>query len=66
MFNLTLLLSQKGGIASGFQHVVTNNLNVKRLLHVKGRWMIKAAEVDMTWANFNKGDCFIIDLGKVI
>ncbi|XP_040895476.1 scinderin like a [Toxotes jaculatrix] len=57
---------KKGGVASGFQHVVTNDVNVKRLLHVKGRRMIRATEVDMSWASFNKGDCFIIDLGKDI
>ncbi|KAM6918876.1 scinderin like b [Xenentodon cancila] len=55
---------QKGGVASGFQHVVTNDMNVKRLLHVKGRRIIRATEVDMGWSSFNKGDCFIIDLGK--
>lgn len=58
-------LSQKGGVASGFQHVVTNDMNVKRLLHVKGRRAIRATEVDLAWSSFNKGDCFIIDLGKV-
>ena len=58
-------LSQKGGVASGFQHVVTNDMNVKRLLHIKGRRAIRATEVDMSWASFNKGDCFIVDLGKV-
>ncbi|KAM7400952.1 hypothetical protein PAMA_005241 [Pampus argenteus] len=57
---------QKGGVASGFQHVVTNDVNVKRLLHVKGRRVIRATEVDMSWSSFNKGDCFIIDLGKDI
>ncbi|KAF7669778.1 hypothetical protein LDENG_00124040 [Lucifuga dentata] len=55
---------QKGGVASGFQHVVTNDLDVKRLLHVKGRRMIRATEVDLSWSSFNKGDCFIVDLGK--
>lgn len=58
-------LLQKGGVASGFQHVVTNDMNVKRLLHIKGRRAIRATEVDLSWASFNKGDCFIIDLGKV-
>lgn len=58
-------LSQKGGVASGFKHVVSNDMNVKRLLHIKGRRAIRATEVDMSWASFNKGDCFIIDLGKV-
>uniref|UniRef100_A0A665UHZ2 Gelsolin-like n=1 Tax=Echeneis naucrates TaxID=173247 RepID=A0A665UHZ2_ECHNA len=55
---------QKGGVASGFQHVVTNDMNVKRLLHIKGRRAIRATEVDLSWGSFNKGDCFIIDLGK--
>ncbi|XP_030607200.1 scinderin like b [Archocentrus centrarchus] len=57
---------QKGGVASGFKHVVTNDMDVKRLLHVKGRRIIRATEVAMSWNSFNKGDCFIIDLGKDI
>lgn len=57
---------QKGGVASGFNHVVTNDMNVKRLLHVKGRRVIRATEVNMAWSSFNKGDCFIIDLGQTI
>ncbi|XP_042272670.1 scinderin like a [Thunnus maccoyii] len=57
---------KKGGVASGFQHVVTNETNVKRLLHVKGRRRIRGIEVDLSWSSFNKGDCFIIDLGKDI
>ncbi|XP_042353278.1 scinderin like b isoform X2 [Plectropomus leopardus] len=57
---------QRGGVASGFQHVVTNDMNVKRLLHIKGRRAIRATEVDMSWSSFNKGDCFIVDLGKDI
>ncbi|XP_013879526.1 scinderin like a [Austrofundulus limnaeus] len=57
---------KKGGVASGFHHVVTNDMNVKRLLHVKGRRLIKGTEVDLSWSSFNKGDCFIIDLGKDI
>ncbi|MEQ2206576.1 hypothetical protein XENOCAPTIV_000145, partial [Xenoophorus captivus] len=54
----------KGGVASGFKHVVTNDISLKRLLHVKGRRAIRATEVDMSWSSFNQGDCFIIDLGK--
>uniref|UniRef100_A0A1A7Z6P4 Macrophage-capping protein n=1 Tax=Iconisemion striatum TaxID=60296 RepID=A0A1A7Z6P4_9TELE len=57
---------KKGGVASGFKHVVTNDMNVKRLLHVKGRRSIKATEVDLSWSSFNKGDCFILDLGETI
>lgn len=52
-------------MASGFHHVVTNEANVKRLLHVKGRRAIRATQKDLSWSNFNQGDCFIIDLGQV-
>lgn len=57
---------QKGGVSSGFQQVVTNDMNVKRLLHVRGRRVIRATEEDMSWDSFNKGDSFIIDLGEDI
>lgn len=57
---------KKGGVASGFKQVVTNEANQKRLLHVKGRRNIKAKEVDMKWDSFNTDDCFIIVLGEVI
>ncbi|XP_006001649.1 gelsolin [Latimeria chalumnae] len=57
---------QKGGVASGFKHVVTNDVNVKRLLHVKGRRVVRATEVEFTWSSFNKNDCFIIDAGANI
>ncbi|CAL8309489.1 unnamed protein product [Lota lota] len=57
---------KKGGVASGFTHVVTNEEDVKRLLHVKGRRTVRALEVDMNWTSFNNSDCFVIDLGKNI
>ncbi|KAM8967359.1 scinderin isoform 1-T1 [Pelodytes ibericus] len=55
-----------GGVASGFQHVVTNDLSAERLLHIKGRRVVRATEVPLSWASFNSGDCFIVDLGSVI
>ncbi|XP_068446201.1 scinderin like a [Clinocottus analis] len=55
-----------GGVASGFKHVRPNEDHTKRLLHVKGRRTIRALEVKICWDSFNKGDCFIIDLGKTI
>ncbi|KAM8875847.1 scinderin like a [Spinachia spinachia] len=57
---------KKGGVASGFNHVVTNDADIQCLMHVKGRRIIRATEVPMTWDSFNKGDCFIIQLGKLI
>lgn len=56
---------QKGGVASGFQHVTTNDAEVQRLLCVKGRHVVRAIEVPLSWESFNKGDIFILDLGKV-
>lgn len=56
---------QKGGVASGFKHVVTNEVEVQRLLHVKGRRSVRAFEVAVSWDSFNQGDCFILDLGNV-
>ncbi|KAK6491155.1 adseverin-like [Huso huso] len=55
-----------GGVASGFQHVVTNDLSAERLLHIKGRRVVRATEVPLSWSSFNKGDCFIVDLGAVV
>ncbi|XP_078416919.1 scinderin-like [Cetorhinus maximus] len=60
------LLYKEGGVASGFAHVVTNDVNVKRLLHVKGRRNVRASEVPFTWSSFNNGDCFLIDAGAMI
>uniref|UniRef100_A0A4W4G696 Scinderin n=1 Tax=Electrophorus electricus TaxID=8005 RepID=A0A4W4G696_ELEEL len=55
-----------GGVASGFKHVVTNELSAQRLFHIKGRRVVRATEVPLDWTSFNKGDCFIVDLGAVI
>ncbi|KAJ0065402.1 hypothetical protein NL108_009523 [Boleophthalmus pectinirostris] len=57
---------KKGGVASGFNHVVTNDIKVERLLHVKGKRIVRATEVLFSWESFNTGDCFIIDLGSNI
>ncbi|TSK72131.1 Gelsolin [Bagarius yarrelli] len=56
----------KGGVASGFKHVVTNEVVVQRLLQVKGRRVVRATEVPVSWDSFNHGDCFILDLGNEI
>nr|XP_019946519.1 PREDICTED: adseverin [Paralichthys olivaceus] len=55
-----------GGVASGFHHVVTNDLSAQRLLHIKGRRVVRATQVPFSWSSFNSGDCFIIDLGNKI
>lgn len=56
---------QAGGVASGFRHVVPNEVTVQRLLQVKGRRTVRATEVPVSWDSFNTGDCFILDLGSV-
>nr|XP_061836872.1 gelsolin-like isoform X2 [Nerophis lumbriciformis] len=56
----------KGGVASGFKHVVTNEVVVQRVLQVKGRRVVRATEVAVSWDSFNQGDCFILDLGDEI
>lgn len=55
----------QGGVASGFKHT-SGAVNVKRLLHVSGRRVVRATEVPMSWASFNQGDCFILNLGQEI
>ncbi|XP_069815447.1 scinderin-like [Dendropsophus ebraccatus] len=57
---------QAGGVASGFTHVVTNDLTARRVLHIKGRRVVRATEVPFSWSSFNTGDCFIIDVGAEI
>ncbi|XP_063063521.1 advillin [Engraulis encrasicolus] len=60
------LIYKKGGVGSGFQHVETNAYNILRLLHVKGTKHITASEVEVSWNSFNKGDIFLLDMGKAI
>ncbi|XP_075789086.1 villin-1 [Pelodiscus sinensis] len=60
------LTYKKGGVASGMKHVETNTYNIQRLLHVKGKKNVVAGEVEMSWDSFNKGDVFLLDLGKLI
>ncbi|XP_063000989.1 gelsolin isoform X2 [Elgaria multicarinata webbii] len=55
-----------GGVASGFRHVVPNEVTVQRLFQVKGRRTVRATEVPVSWDSFNTGDCFILDLGSNI
>lgn len=60
----TGLKYRKGGVASGFRHVEEED--VERLLQVRGRRVVRAMEVPVSWGSFNHGDSFILDLGKEI
>ncbi|XP_043832480.1 villin-like protein [Dromiciops gliroides] len=60
------IIYKKGAVASGFKHLETNMYNIQRLLHIKGKKPVSATEVDLCWDSFNKGDVFLLDLGKVL
>ncbi|KAK3515554.1 hypothetical protein QTP70_024384 [Hemibagrus guttatus] len=60
------IIYKKGGMGSGFKHIETNVYDILRLLHVKGRKDVTAMEVDLSWASFNTGDVFLLDMGKNI
>lgn len=50
---------------SGFRRPQGGSGPVHRLYQIKGKRNIRAKEVELSWENFNKGDCFILDLGEV-
>ncbi|KTF76269.1 hypothetical protein cypCar_00038790, partial [Cyprinus carpio] len=56
----------EGGVESGFRKSQSGSGPVKRLYQIKGKRNIRAKEVDLSWKSFNKGDCFILDLGETI
>ncbi|XP_035168720.1 macrophage-capping protein [Oxyura jamaicensis] len=59
---------QEGGVDSAFRTVRpgAGPGPVRRLYQVKGRKKIRATERDLSWASFNTGDCFVLDLGEAI
>ncbi|XP_022914908.1 gelsolin, cytoplasmic [Onthophagus taurus] len=54
-----------GGVASGFNQVNRDEFET-RLFHVKGKRNVRVKQVDVTIGSMNKGDCFILDVGKTI
>ncbi|XP_060887105.1 capping protein (actin filament), gelsolin-like b [Labrus mixtus] len=56
---------KEGGVESGFRRPQGSG-TVQRLYQVKGKRNIRAKEVELSWSSFNKGDCFILDLGETI
>ncbi|PWA28894.1 hypothetical protein CCH79_00012957 [Gambusia affinis] len=54
-----------GGVESGFRRSQDSG-TVQRLYQIKGKRNIRAKEVELAWSSFNKGDCFILDLGETI
>lgn len=49
---------------SGFRKAQDSG-TVHRLYQIKGKRNIRAKEVELSWSSFNRGDCFILDLGEV-
>lgn len=56
---------KEGGVESGFRRPQDSG-TVHRLYQIKGKRNIRAKEVELSWSSFNKGDCFILDLGETI
>ncbi|XP_006627497.2 macrophage-capping protein [Lepisosteus oculatus] len=57
---------KEGGVESAFRKTQSTSAPVQRLYQIKGKRNIRAREVELSWASFNKGDCFILDLGEAI
>ncbi|XP_061104974.1 macrophage-capping protein-like isoform X2 [Conger conger] len=55
---------KEGGVESGFKKGKPGSAPIQRLYQVKGKRNIRAREVELSWKSFNKGDCFILDLGE--
>lgn len=55
----------KGGIDTGFKHVGPKEYK-PRLLHLKGKKVVRMVEVDLKRAALNSGDVFILDAGLII
>lgn len=56
---------EKGGVESGFRHV-EKGFYEPRLLHIKGKKIIRANLVETTVESLTKEDSFILDLGMSI
>ncbi|XP_074708395.1 macrophage-capping protein [Strix uralensis] len=59
---------QEGGVDSAFKstHPGAGTGPVRKLYQVKGKKNIRASEREPSWASFNTGDCFILDLGQTL
>ncbi|KAM6040411.1 macrophage-capping protein [Chlamydotis macqueenii] len=59
---------QEGGVDSAFKPTRRSaGADTRRKLYqVKGKKNIRASEREPSWASFNTGDCFILDLGETL
>ena len=58
----TAVQYRKGGVASGFKHVVRDAYE-PRLLHLKGAKSVRVSVVPLSSRSLNAGDVFVLDLG---
>uniref|UniRef100_A0AAY4EFP0 Macrophage-capping protein n=2 Tax=Denticeps clupeoides TaxID=299321 RepID=A0AAY4EFP0_9TELE len=57
---------KEGGVESGFRRAQRSPGPIRHLYQIKGKRNIRAKEVKVSWESFNRGDCFILDLGETI
>lgn len=62
------LTYQEGGVASAFKRTQPGPGPgpAPKLYQVKGKRKIRASQRDLSWASFNTGDCFLLDLGQTL
>ncbi|KAM4756382.1 macrophage-capping protein isoform 1-T3 [Cyanocitta cristata] len=62
------LTYQEGGVASAFNRACPSPgpSPEPKLYQVKGKRKIRASQRDPSWASFNTGDCFLLDLGQTL
>ncbi|NXP67413.1 CAPG protein, partial [Chloropsis cyanopogon] len=58
------LTYQEGGVASAFKRAQPGPGPTPKLYQVKGKRKIRASQREPSWASFNTGDCFLLDLGQ--
>jgi len=52
----------QGGVESGFKHVKPEDYK-PRLMHIKGKKIVRVQEVPLTLSSLNEGDVFVLDNG---
>ncbi|TRZ16012.1 hypothetical protein HGM15179_011086 [Zosterops borbonicus] len=58
------LTYQEGGMALPFKHTHPGPDPTSKLYQVKGKGKIWVSHWDPSWASFNTGDCFLLNLGQ--
>uniref|UniRef100_A0A8C3XBL2 Capping actin protein, gelsolin like n=1 Tax=Cyanoderma ruficeps TaxID=181631 RepID=A0A8C3XBL2_9PASS len=59
-------LTCQGSMASAFKHTHPGPNPAPKLYRVKGKRKIRVSQRGSSWASFNPGDCFLLDLGQTL